>query len=166
MSGFFSQLGGPVTLDERSLVNEYLRGLGITETVSVEEVQDWAHALRVASDTRWDRRWWDAEQVERERLRALVFAAHAEADALRLLSHPFSVDAEVNAAARSAAERSGCTDVALVRSATGAACEALYLGALARLAQAPAEHPFRSKETLFSRGRWPLGLVDGRYWVF
>lgn len=166
MSGFFSLLGEPVTPAERSLVNDYLHGLGITEAVAVDGVEDWAHALRVASDPHWDQRWWDAEQVERARLRSLAFAAYSEAEALRRLSLPFSADAEVNGAATSALGRAGCTDSALVRSATGAACEALYLGALARLANAPSEHPFRSKETLFARGRWPLGIVDGRYWVF
>lgn len=166
MSGFFSRLGEPVSSDDRSLVSDYLRGLGIDDTVRVERVQGWGHAREVANAANWDRRWWDAEQLERARLRSLALATHSEADALRLLGSPFGVDAEVSGAAKSAAERAGCLDAALVRSATGAACEALYLGALARLAKVPAEHSFLSKETLFSRGRWPLGLVDGRYWMF
>jgi len=166
MTGFFSVLGQPVSDAERSLVRDYLRGLGITESVPVEPVRDWAQARGVTSDASWDRRWWDAEQIERDRLRSRVFATHAEADALRLLSNPFDRDTEVQGAAARAAERAGCADVALVKSATGAASEALYLGALARLASEPAEHPFRLKETLFARGRWPLGILDARYWVF
>jgi hypothetical protein len=166
MTAWFAALGEPISVVERHLTHEYLRALGIDDPPPVEGVQDWPRARSVATDPAWDRRWWDAEQLERRRLYALALRAHPEQRVLQVLSETVDVDGVVRDAAALAAERFRCTDAGLVGAAAGAASEALYLGALAGLAAASHEHPFRLKHALFAGGRWPLGMLDGRYWLF
>jgi hypothetical protein len=165
MSGFFARLGEPLEDEERALVRRYLRGLGIEEDVPIEPARDFAAARRVATDPTCDLRWWDAEQRERRRLFSILLAGRSEREALALLSGTLDSGTALKTAASLAAARFGCNDVGLVGAAAGAASEAVYLAELARLAEAAAEHPFRLKEALFTAGRWPLGILDRRYWL-
>ena len=64
------------------------------------------------------------------------------------------------------AARSGCSDAALIRAAAGALSQALYFADLTRLAGLGLSHPFSIKKALFSGGHWPLGIVQGTYYVF
>jgi hypothetical protein len=60
----------------------------------------------------------------------------------------------------------GGVDEGLARAAAGAATQAGYLAALAVAAGQPASHAFLAKFRLFEAGRWPLGIVTARLWVF
>jgi hypothetical protein len=166
VSAWFSTLGEPLGTRELGQVREYLGGLGVEAGLPVELVGDWPHARSVVVNPAWDRRWWDAEQRERRTLYSRVLALRPEEAVLKLLSHTVDCEGAVRDAAARAADRFGCTDVGLVGAAAGAASHALYLGELARLAQAEQGHPFCVKEALFAGGRWPLGILDGRYWLF
>ena len=62
--------------------------------------------------------------------------------------------------------RAGRADAGLVKAAAGAAFYAVYQHRIAQAAGEPDTHPFTRKYALFAGGRWPLGLVGGRYAIF
>lgn len=166
MSDWFFMLGEPLSAGEREQVREYLGGLGLEADLPIENVADFEGAARIISHPDWDRRWWDAEQRERERLRtkaALQWSTQLLQSLSQIVEQSISA---VHGAAAVQANRIGCSDAGLIRAAAGALGEALYLGRLAELAGEPASHPFLSKQALFAGGHWPLGLVTGRYYVF
>jgi hypothetical protein len=167
MNGWFSMLGEPLSADELHGVRRYLGGLAIEDPLPVRSVTDWASAARVIADPAWDTRWWDAEQRERARLHTNAAAVRGERELLVALSHTLGESADaVHGAAAVAAARGGCTDPALIRAAAGAVSQALHLGTLARLAGEDDLHPFSVKHALFAGGHWPLGIVNGHYYVF
>jgi hypothetical protein len=167
MSDWFFRLGEPIQQAEAAQVAGYLRGLALDDTLPIEISKDWFSAGSLTQHPSWDRSWWDAEQREAERLSER--AAHdlgRDALSRRLTSTLESSIDGVHAAAEVQAGRSGCTDAALIRAAAGAVGHALHLAELARLNGESAEHPFLLKRTLFVGGRWPLGIVDGSYYLF
>lgn len=166
MSAWFSRLGEPSSPHERVLVESYLHGLGIRDELPLEYLPDWEAARAAITDPAWDSRWWDAEQREKQRLRARAVALRGEAAMLRSLATTFDVTEAVHRAAASAAARARCSDVGLVGSAAGAASESFHLAELAELAGEDGGHPFRAKCALFATGRWPLGIVTRRYCIF
>jgi len=166
LNDLFGALGEPISDSEYRGVHEYLRGLGITDALPVETVSDWQNARYVITHPAWDRRWWDAEQREKQRLYAKASAAHSGSEVLGLLSNTLKSSTAVKRAAALAATRLGCREAGLVSSAAGAASEALHLAELARLAHEADGHPFLLKQALFGAGRWPLGILNGRYHLF
>jgi hypothetical protein len=167
MSNWFFMVGEPLAVAEQEHVRGYLLGLGIGGELATRTVSDWPSARNVIERPDWDRRWWDAEQLERQRLYARAVEAHGEAAAREKLSSALArANDEVHGAAAVEAARGGCSDAGLIRAAAGAASEALYLATLARLAGESDAHPFALKQSLFLGGHWPLGIVDHRYFVF
>lgn len=167
VTDWFFMLGEPLAESERALVRAYLHGLGLGDRTSVASVEHFAAAARIISHPDWDRRWWEAEQRERERLRAKAAAGRDPVQLLQALSHRAEqgIEAPHGAAAVQAA-RLGCSDPGLIRAAAGALGEALYLAKLAELASEAPSHAFSSKLALFSGGHWPLALVEGCFYVF
>ena len=167
MSDWFFMLGEPLQASETQQVRDYLRWLGIVDETPVECVSDWQGARRVIDNPEWDRRWWDAEQAERQRLQQRAGAVHGHAAVLRTLSEMLArVGEAIHGAAAVESTRRGSADAALIRAAAGAASEALYQSELARLAGEDAGHPFAVKQALFAGGHWPLGIVNGIFFVF
>ena len=166
MTDYFARLGAPVGEEESALVRRYVRALGIDDELPVEVTHDWQRARSVTTHPEWDRRWWEAEQRERRRLYAHMLEVSPEEGVLKLLGNTLDSDGAVRDAAARAAALASCTDAGLVRAAAGAASESVYLAELARIAAEDAEHPFRLKQALFAGGRWPLGILAGRYWLF
>lgn len=167
MSDWFFMLGESLDESERRQAKDYLRGLGIGEDLPVAGVSDWDAARRAISNPGWDRRWWEAEQAEKQRLYQKAKNALGEDALLASLSRAVvRVTEAVHGAAAVEAARRGCTDAGLIRAAAGAASEALYLAELARLAGEGGQHPFALKQSLFAGGHWPLGIVAGQYHVF
>jgi len=167
VSAWFTRLAEPLADAERALVRAYLTGLGLEPALSIERVADFQSASRIISHPDWDRRWWDAEQRERERLRAELSSSESSGQLLRTLSR--AVDDSLMAEQASAAAplaALGCTDEGLNRAAAGALGEALYLSRLAELGGAAPSHPFSSKLRLFAGGRWPLVVLGGHFYVF
>jgi hypothetical protein len=167
MSDWFFMLGESLGDSACEHARKYLHGLGINDDIPVIGVSDWDAARRTISFPAWDRRWWEAEQAEKRRLHQKAIGNMSEKELLALLSHAIErITETVHDAAAVEAARLGCTDIGLIKAAAGAASEALYLAELARLAGESEGHPFRRKQALFAGGRWPLGIVDGRYHVF
>jgi hypothetical protein len=167
VSDWFFRLGEPLARDEQDQVRDYLKGLSLEADIPIESVPDFEGAARVIADPSWDRRWWEAEQRERLRLRAEASSARGSGELLRALSQ--STDESRSAphdAAAAQAARIGCSDLGLIRAAAGALGEALYLGRLAELAGTAPTHPFLLKRALFGGGHWPLCVVGGRFYVF
>ncbi|HYQ03894.1 MAG TPA: hypothetical protein VER96_34715 [Polyangiaceae bacterium] len=167
MSAWFARLGEPLTDAERQLVRAYLTGLGLEREFAIETVTDFQSAARIIAHPDWDRRWWEAEQRERERLRTELMTAEASSQLLQALSR--SVDDSLRAeqgtdVAPLAAL--GCTDEGLNRAAAGALGETLYSSRLAELANAAPMHPFSSKRAIFAMGHWPLVMLGGCFYVF
>lgn len=167
MSDWFFMLGEPLGESEREQAREYLHGLGLDRQTAVASVPNFAEAARIISHPEWDRRWWEAEQRERERLRAKAAHGRDPGQLLQALSQDAQqvIEAPHGAAAVQAA-RVGCSDPGMIRAAAGALGEALYLAKLAELAREPPSHPFFAKSALFVGGHWPLGLVDAHFYVF
>jgi hypothetical protein len=167
MSDWFFMLGESLNDAERGHVREYLSGLGIEDDIPVVSVADWRDARHTISYPGWDRRWWDAEQAEKRRLQQKARATMTQTELMTALSRTVEQASEtMHGAAAVEAARRGCSDEGLIRAAAGAASEALYHAELARLSGEDEHHPFRLKQSLFAGGHWPLGIVDGRYYVF
>jgi len=158
---WFDAVGAVVGPSERAAVERYLAGLGLAEH-PVVGVADWSAAARIASAPDWDRRWWDAEQAQRNVLLDAATARHGRDGVMHALSAPAHIASD---AAHAGAQQRGIDD-ALARVAAGAASQACYLAALAVLADAGAGHAFAVKFSLFAAGRWPLGVVGGRFHLF
>lgn len=166
MSDWFFRLGEPLGVATERQVGQYLTALGLNGRFPVESVSDWKTAHAAIADERWDPSWWEAEQREQDRLTKRVREGVGELGLMRALSASLaSADAAYEAATFEAA-KSGCSDVALIRAAAGALSQALYLAELTRLAGMGMAHPFSIKKALFSGGHWPLGIVQGTYYVF
>jgi hypothetical protein len=167
MSNWFFMVGEPLAEAEREQVQNYLLGLGIRDALSIDSVLDWSGVRDLIDRPDWDRRWWEAEQVERQRLYARAVATRGESAARDALSSELTrASDEVHGAAAVEAARGGCSDPGLIRAAAGAASESLYLATLARLAGESNAHSFALKRSLFAGGHWPLGIVDQHYYVF
>jgi hypothetical protein len=167
VNDWFFMLGEPLAASEQAQVRGYLAGLCLGGPISIETVPSFAEAARIISHPDWDRRWWDAEQRERERLSAQLARGRERGQLLQALSQSAeqAIAAPHGAAAVQAA-RMGCSDPGLIRAAAGALGEALYLAKLAELAAEASTHPFLLKLALFAGGHWPLALVDDHFYVF
>jgi len=167
LNDWFCTLGEPLAPEEVNQVRAYLRALGLGHDLPVESVREWLSAGALTKDPSWDRSWWNAEQVEAKRLYDEAASTRGEGELLRMLSARLertNVDAHGAAAVQAAS--AGCTDASLIRAAAGAASHTLYLAELAQLCSVSDAHPFVLKRSLFARGHWPLGIVNGRYYVF
>lgn len=163
---WFVAVGQELTAGERRDIQDYLGGLGLA-AADICGARDWRAAEAATRDPGWNAAWWDAE--ERLRLTLLDCARarwgeHALMTALTLVTD--AATPVTFGAASAAAARDGVADPALARVAAGAASQAAYHAALARAGGADARHPFTIKFRLFAGGRWLLGLVGGRTYLF
>jgi hypothetical protein len=167
MSDWFYMLGEPVGPAQTDQVVRYLRGLALNDTRSIETPNDWSSAGNLIKDTGWDQSWWQAEQREATRLQQRAAQELGPDELARRLASALerSMDG-VHAAAAVQAARGGCSDPSLIRAAAGAAGHALHLAEVAQMSGESAAHPFLLKRALFAGGRWPLGIVNGSYYLF
>ncbi|HEY6725880.1 MAG TPA: hypothetical protein VI197_17725 [Polyangiaceae bacterium] len=166
MSEWFHTLGRPLGAEERRNVSDYLSGLYLAHDLPIEGVSDWKSAHAAIVSPGWDRRWWDAEQREKDRLSSKARAVVDEPEFWRSLSASLESADGVYEAAAIGAARGGCEDMGLIRAAAGALSQALYLAELSRIAGEGTRHPFFIKKAVFASGHWPLGIVHGTYYVF
>ncbi|MGQ0676053.1 MAG: hypothetical protein ACT4N4_08220 [Rhodospirillales bacterium] len=158
---WFARLGEPLSAAQRRDAASWLAGLGYPGC-ALAEAGDWRRARRIASDPRWERGWWQAE----EKLRlALLRKAERRAGARRAMELLTEVTMAAQDGAAKAAARK-IPDPGLAAAAAGAATQACYQGALAYLAGAGADHAFSAKLGLFLGGRWPLGILGRRAYIF
>lgn len=132
----------------------------------IAAVADWETARALIQGTGWNREWWRARELRRRDLLSAAEARLGASAALAELSEVMRVAGDrVHGAAAIAATRAGLADPGLARAAAGAATEATYLAALARLAGRP-DPAFEAGFRLFQAGRWPLGPIDGAFRLF
>jgi hypothetical protein len=161
---WFSAVGEDLTDAEIADARHYLTAMGRPGT-AIAGLASWPAAKAVAVDPGWDTTWWDAEERMRDALtrRAVAeFSQDTVHDALNRIAMAATEALQGEAAV--AASRSGDGDIALIKSAAGAATQACHQMALARIAAA-ADHPFEVKFRLYEGGRWPLAIVRDTYYI-
>ena len=164
-AAWFAALGEPLTDGDRADADSYAKALGLG-TLVLGQARDWPEAERVLKAPDWSPTWWDREEAERRRLVAEAGARYPErALWAQLTELTTEVGDVVHGRAGVAAARMGNAAKASIHVAAGAAAQAAYQLALARLA-GDAASPFESKFRLFAAGRWPLGVVGSTLVLF
>lgn len=154
---WFSVLGEPLGESEREDIAAWLRGLGLDAGTEVQQVGSWEEASSLTHQATGE--WWMREEAERKRLEPLAKLSLSDRDLI-------TVTDTLHGAAAVAAARAGNAEAGLIKAAAGAAFYAVYQHRIAQAAGEPDTHPFTRKYALFAGGRWPLGLVGGRYAIF
>jgi len=164
---WFSALGAPLAAAERAAIDSILAECGVPGGGGIVVVPDWtalAVSLRLSEQ---DDQWWNREEDEREALWDLATLRHTEDELESAIAG--AVDAARGPIARAigvAMARAGTGDAALGEAARAAALLCVHQHALAAAAGASSGHLFYRKQALFAAGRWPIGVVAGRYHVF
>ena len=154
-----------LTDGDRADADAYARTLGLGAMV-LGQAHDWPEAERVLKAPDWSPAWWDREEVLRRALLAKAETRYPERALWTALTELTSETGDlVHGKAATAAARMGHAAAASIHVAAGAAAQAVYLLALARLAE-DAASPFESKFRLFAAGRWPLGVVGSTLVLF
>jgi hypothetical protein len=164
-AAWFAACGDPLAQAERADALAYAASLGFGK-LPIATVPDWRAAMAVLQRPDWERRWWDWERAAEAALRKTAEARLREDDLLAALARVTQASDALHGAAALAAQRGGIADPTASRVAAGSAAQAAHQAALARLAEAGAEHVFAVKFRLFAAGRWPLAVVGGRCFVF
>ena len=163
-ASWFAALGEPLIEGDRTDARTYVDALGFGP-IEIGLARDWPEAERLlqqpdSSD------WWDREEelrrallaeAERRYPKSVLWTALTE-----LTTH---VGDLVHGKAATAAARMGGAAPASIHVAAGAAAQAVYQLAVARLA-GHEDSLFESKFRLFAAGRWPLGIVGSRLVLF
>jgi hypothetical protein len=161
---WFAACGAPLVAGERDDAAAYAAALGFHGVV-VAPVADWRAAEAIARGAGFAA-WWAVEERDRAALLASTNTRYGFAAVMAALTRvTAAASAAVMGAASAAMARDGIADPALARAAAGAAAQAAYQAALA-LAGESGDHAFAIKFRLFATGRWPLGIADGRFYVF
>ena len=158
-ASWFAALGEPLTDGDRGDAKAY------AGTDDVELVTSWPDAERfLKSPATLD--WWEREESLRKDLLARAEARHPERAFWTALTELTTEAGDlVHGKAATAAARMGGAAAASIHVAAGAASQAVYQLAVARLAGNSAS-PFESKFRLFAAGRWPLGVVGSKLVLF
>jgi hypothetical protein len=164
-ASWFAALGEPLTDGDRADATSYARALGF-EGLDIDIAHDWPEAEALLKGPDWSPVWWDREETSRRALLQRAEARYPE-HALWTTLTELTTDAGelVHGKAATAAGRMGDAAKASVHVAAGAASQAVYQLAVARLAGDEGS-PFESKFRLFAAGRWPLGIVGSRLILF
>jgi hypothetical protein len=164
-ASWFAALGEPLTEGDRSDAAAFLIALDFG-AMEIGQARDWPDAERLLKAPDWTPTWWDREEALRRKLLAKAEALYPERTLWSSLTE-LTTDAGdlVHGKAATAASRMGNAARASIHVAAGAATQAVYHLALARLAGNGAS-PFEIKFRLYAAGRWPLGIVSDRLMLF
>ncbi len=164
-ASWFAALGEPLTGSGRAEARAYADALDLGP-LEIDQVRNWPEAERVLKAPSEQPSWWDREETLRKALLAKAQARYPER-ALWIALTELTTEAGdlVHGKAASAAARMGDAAPASAHVAAGAASQAVYQFAVARLAGNDFS-PFESKFRLFAAGRWPLGIVGSRLILF
>jgi hypothetical protein len=163
---WFSACGTPLRPTELTAASAYLAALDLAPA-PIESVTDWRAAGALAQRDDWSRDWWQAEETARRALYRDAAASLGETTLLAQLSAAMAETADaIQQAATAALVRAGIADETLSRVAAGAASQACHQFTLAEAAGRGADHGFVIKYELYRGGRWLLGVVGGRCFVF
>ena len=164
-AAWFAALGEKLTDGDRADADAYARALGLGALV-LGQARDWPEAERVLKAPDWTPAWWDREETRRRRLLAEAERRYPERTLWTALTELTTETGDlVHGKAAAAAARMGNAAAASIHVAAGAAAQAAYQLALARLAD-DAASLFESKFRLFAAGRWPLGVVGSTLILF
>jgi hypothetical protein len=157
-ASWFAALGEPLTDGDRADAMAY------SGAAEVERVSSWRAAEAfLKSPATLD--WWDREEALRKELLARAEAQHPERAPWTALTELTTEAGDlVHGKAATAAARMGGAAPASIHVAAGAASQAVYQLAVARLAGNTSL--FESKFRLFAAGRWPLGVAGPRLVLF
>jgi hypothetical protein len=163
---WFAACGEKLTESEIDDARGWMAALGLA-VAGIDGVATWQEAATLSRRADWSRDWWEAEESERKSLHARAASRLGEEPLLDALSAVARKATDtLHGAAALATARSGVADQALSRVAAGAASQACHQAALALAAEAGPGHGFAAKHRLFAGGRWGLGVVGGRCFVF
>ena len=166
-AAWFSRVGTPLSPAESVALDALRLAAALPCGAAARCVGHWYDAGAIVRAADRDGAWWDREEEERERLWECAAERHGEDGlAAELAVVQDGLRDAVHSAAIAAMARHGVADPGLAREAAAAALLAAHQRALARLAGVEGGHYFTAKFELFAGGRWPLGVQDGRYWVF
>lgn len=159
-ASWFAALGEPLTDGERADARDYA---GVTE---IEPIRSWPEAEAFLKSPTTSLDWWDREEQLRKELLARARQQHPEHAFWTSLSELTTEAGDlVHGKAAAAAARLGQAQPASIHVAAGAAAQAIYQLAVARIAGSE-NSPFESKFRLFAAGRWPLGIAGSRLTLF
>jgi hypothetical protein len=164
-AAWFAACGEFLTESERDDASALAAALGFLG-IAVSPVANWREAAHVTQRDDWSRAWWQREAAAEAALKQEAAWRYGAETVLEELSHVAFAASALSGAASLAMARGGVADEALARVAAGAAAQACHQAALARAAAAGADHAFAQKFRLYAGGRWPLGIVGGRLFVF
>jgi hypothetical protein len=159
-ASWFAALGEPLTDGDLADARAYAGMADVTLMKSWPE----AEAFLKSPDTSLD--WWEREEARRKQLLAEAQTKYPERALWSSLSELTTEAGDlVHGLAAKAATRMGNAQPASIHVAAGAASQAVYQLALARIAGDGAS-PFDAKFRLFAAGRWPLGVDGPRLTLF
>ena len=134
--------------------------------IPIERVSSWTDAAATAKRGDWSQDWWRADEAAAKALHQSAARLLGETPLLVSLSAVTLAAAKLHDNASRAISQAGLDDPALSRVAAGAAAQACHQMGLAIAAQGGAEHPLAMKYRLFAGGRWLLGVMGGRCYLF
>lgn len=162
---WFAALAEPLTEGDRAEARAYGDTLGLG-ALAIDLVQDWPEAEWLLKRPDAAKGWWEREEAARKALLAAAEARYPERALWTALTELTSEAGDlVHGKAAAAAARMGNAAPASIHVAAGAAAQAIYQLAVARLAGSD-DTPFESKFRLFAAGRWPLGVGGSRLFLF
>jgi hypothetical protein len=162
---WFASLGEPPTKEHRTEARIYADALAIG-ALDVAWARDWPQAEATMKSPDWSTVWWEREEGLRRSSLERAQSRYVERALWTALTEITTAAGDlVHGKAAVATGRLGGAATGSVHVAAGAAAQAVYQLALARLAQ-DAASLFESKFRLFAAGRWPLGVVGSRLVVF
>lgn len=164
-ASWFAALGEPLTEGDLADARSYVEALGFGD-LDVDIAHDWPEAERLLKAPDWSPVWWNREEVRRREALNRAESRYPQHALWTALTELTTEAGElVHGKAATAAGRMGDAARASIHVAAGAASQAVYQLAVARLAGEEGS-PFESKFRLFAAGRWPLGIVGSRLILF
>jgi hypothetical protein len=158
-ASWFAALGEPLTEGDRA------DALAYSGATDVQHIASWPEAEAFLKSP-GSLAWWDREEALRKELLARAEAQHPKRVLWTALTELTTEAGDlVHGKAATAASRMGGAAAASIHVAAGAAAQAVYQLAVARIAGETASL-FESKFRLFAAGRWPLGAMGSRLVLF
>jgi len=159
-ASWFAALGEPLTDGDLAEARIYSGVPGVGRVSSWPEAEVFLKSPNASLD------WWNREEALRKALLDEAQACHPERALWTSLTELTTEAGDpVHGKAATAAARMGGAAPASIHVAAGAATQAVYQLAVARLAGNETS-PFESKFRLFAAGRWPLGVERSRLMLF
>ena len=159
-ASWFAALGEPLTDGDVAEARAYAGAVEVVGVAAWPQAEDFLKTSTASLD------WWNREEALRKSLLVEAEARRPERALWTALTELTTEAGDlVHGKAATAAARAGKAAPASIHVAAGAASQAVYQLAVARLAGNQTS-PFESKFRLFAAGRWPLGIEGSRLFLF